>query len=110
MNQKLAADIFGKSHRLRKPQNVGVIKNTVIVNLFGAVIIDDANLAQLFRFLQEFGYFIGVINVKSHFKQLIIRSVFLRADIGYIEIEVIYQNQNSRAKRTSQGEADITCP
>ena len=60
------------------------------------IVVENAYRAQLLRFMKEFPECTFIFHKQAHFKSLVIRSVFLRTDIGDIQIETMDQLQNFR--------------
>ena len=84
----------GQFHPLRQSVNIIAVENAVVVHLFGAVVVDHPYAAQFFRTVQEAGDFVCVIHKQPHLEILVIGSVFLRTDIGNVEIEFADERQN----------------
>ena len=68
--------------------------DAIIVSPFRTVVINDSDFTKLFRLLQEGSKATGIFYIQTHFEFLEIRSVFLRIDIGYIEVKLIDQLQD----------------
>ena len=63
-----------------------MVEDTVIVDLIGMVIVDQADIAEFLCLFDEFLDPVLLIHDQSHLKKLVFSSVFLRTDIGDVEV------------------------
>ena len=67
------------------------VEHAVVVDLVRAVVVDDADRAQLARLRKECVEPLALPGDDPHLEILIVRAVLLRADIRNVEAEFAYQ-------------------
>ena len=91
IDEKRLARIGGYLHERRKLIREMNVEHAVVVDFVRAVVVDDADRAQLARLRKECVEPLALPGDDPHLEILIVRAVLLRADIRNVEAEFAYQ-------------------
>ena len=93
VNQKILLLLAVQLQHLGHTPDKGAVKNAVVIGAGRGIVLNDPDLAQLLRLLQEFCDLALILHVQSHPELLQGGFRVLDIDVGNVEVEIVDQLQ-----------------